>query len=252
MDYIERVFTDFVELHGDRGLADDQSIIAGLARLYGRSCAVIGQQQGRSTKENILRNFGMPKPEGYRKALRIMKLAEKFSLPVFTLIDTPGAYPGIHAEAHGQSEAIGRNLHAMAGLRVPIISTVIGQGGSGGALAIGVGDTVLMMQYAVYSVISPEGCASILWKDAAKAAVAAESMGITAQRLVELGLVDQVVGEPLGGAHRDYEAAASALQKALRGAYKKLANMQTDELLQRRFNRLMQYGAYRDGQGTGS
>src|SRR5919112_542991 len=215
LDYIQGLFTQFEELHGDRSFSDDTSIVGGLARFNGTACVVLGHQKGRDTKEKIARNFGMPKPEGYRKALRLMKLAEKFGMPVFTFIDTPGAYPGVGAEERGQSEAIGRNLYAMAELKVPIICTVIGEGGSGGALAIAVGDTTLMLQYSTYSVISPEGCASILWKSAEHAPEAAETLGITATRLKALGLVDKIVHEPAGGAHRDHEAMLQALKKAL-------------------------------------
>ncbi|MDP1952204.1 MAG: acetyl-CoA carboxylase carboxyltransferase subunit alpha, partial [Betaproteobacteria bacterium] len=213
LDYIGALFTDFEELHGDRSYADDLSIVGGLARFNGQSVMVIGQQKGRDTKEKILRNFGMPRPEGYRKAMRLMRLAEKFGIPVLTFVDTPGAYPGIGAEERGQSEAIGRNLYVMAELKVPIICTVIGEGGSGGALALAVGDIVMMLQYAIYSVISPEGCASILWKSADKAPEAAETMGITANRLKTLGLIDKIVNEPLGGAHRDHAAMAQILKK---------------------------------------
>ena len=222
LDYVAMLFTGYEELHGDRTFADDASIVGGLARFDGLPCMVIGHQKGRDTKEKIARNFGMPKPEGYRKALRLMKLAEKFDLPVFTFVDTPGAYPGIDAEERGQSEAIGRNLYAMAALRTPIIATVIGEGGSGGALAIAVGDVTVMLQYATYSVISPEGCASILWKSADMAPEAAETLGITANRLKTLGLVDKVVGEPLGGAHRDPQAAGQALKKVLAEALRQL------------------------------
>src|SRR6478736_469380 len=215
LDYLQALFTHFEELHGDRAFGEDPSIVGGLARFEGRACMVIGHQKGRDTKEKILRNFGMPKPEGYRKALRLMHLAEKFQLPVFTFIDTPGAYPGIDAEERGQSEAIGRNLVEMARLRTPIIATVIGEGGSGGALAIAIADITLMLQYATYSVISPEGCASILWKSAEHASAAAETLGITAGRLKQLGLVDKVVNEPVGGAHRDHAAMMVTLKKAL-------------------------------------
>lgn len=246
LDYIEAIFSDFVELHGDRAFADDPSIVSGLARFNGQPCAVIGHQKGRDTKDKIFRNFGMPKPEGYRKALRVMRLAEKFAMPVFTFIDTPGAYPGIGAEERGQSEAIGRNLFEMAGLRVPLIVTVIGEGGSGGALAIGAGDVVLMMQYAIYSVISPEGCASILWKSAERAADAAETLGITAARLKTLGLIDRIVNEPIGGAHRDPRAAAQALKKALQDALRSLQGMSANELVERRRQRLLGYGKYKE------
>lgn len=245
-DYVQHMFTDFQELHGDRGFADDKAIVGGLARFNGQGCVVIGHQKGRDTKEKIARNFGMPRPEGYRKALRLMRLAEKFSLPIFTFIDTPGAYPGIGAEERGQSEAIGRNLYVMAELKVPIISTVIGEGGSGGALAIAVGDQVLMLQNATYSVISPEGCASILWKSAEKASVAAEAMGITADRLLGLGLIDTVVPEPVGGAHRDHADMASRLHKALQEALRQVADLTTEELVERRFERLMSYGRFKD------
>src|SRR5512134_1031737 len=215
LDYVGGMFTEFRELHGDRGYADDPAIVGGLARFNGQPCMVIGHQKGRDTKEKIYRNFGMPRPEGYRKALRLMKLAEKFHLPLFTFVDTPGAYPGIGAEERGQSEAIGRNLYEMAGLRTPIIVTIIGEGGSGGALAIAIGDVTLMLQYATYSVISPEGCASILWKSADHAPEAAETLGITAARLKTLGLIDRIINEPLGGAHRDHAAMTVALKKAL-------------------------------------
>jgi acetyl-CoA carboxylase carboxyl transferase subunit alpha len=246
LDYIEHMFTDFEELHGDRAFSDDHAIVGGMARFNGQSCMVIGQQKGRDTKEKIFRNFGMPRPEGYRKALRLMKLAEKFSMPVFTFVDTPGAYPGIDAEERGQSEAIGHNLYAMAELKVPLITTVIGEGGSGGALAIAVGDAVLMMQYSTYSVISPEGCASILWKSSAKAPDAAETMGITATRLKSLGLVDRIVNEPLGGAHRDHRAAALSLKKALQEALKQVVSLPSDELIERRFERLMGHGKFKE------
>lgn len=244
LDYLERIFTDWEELHGDRAFADDPALVCGVARLEGRPVAVIGHQKGRDTKEKLRRNFGMPRPEGYRKALRVMKMAERFRLPVFTFIDTPGAYPGVGAEERGQSEAIARNLFEMSHLRTPIICTVIGEGGSGGALAIGVGDRVIMLQYAIYSVISPEGCASILWKSAEKAQDAAEAMGITAPRLKELGLIDQVLAEPLGGAHRDSEAMAADLRQTLRDALARLEKSSIDELLARRYKRLMDYGAY--------
>src|SRR5918996_2746871 len=215
LDYIQGLFTHFEELHGDRTFSDDPSIVGGLARFNGHACMVLGHQKGRDTKEKIARNFGMPKPEGYRKALRLMKLAEKFGIPVFAFVDTPGAYPGVGAEERGQSEAIGRNLYAMAELKVPVICTIIGEGGSGGALAIAVGDTTLMLQYATYSVISPEGCASILWKSVDYAAEAAETLGITATRLKALGLIDKIVHEPPGGAHRDHDAMMQSLRKAL-------------------------------------
>ena len=246
LDYIGALFTDFEELHGDRSYADDLSIVGGLARFNGQSVMVIGQQKGRDTKEKILRNFGMPRPEGYRKAMRLMRLAEKFDIPVLTFVDTPGAYPGIGAEERGQSEAIGRSLYVMAELRVPVICTVIGEGGSGGALALAVGDIVMMLQYAIYSVISPEGCASILWKSADKAPEAAETLGITAGRLKTLGLIDKIIGEPLGGAHRDHAAMAQNLKKALQDALRSLANKGVDELIEARFDRLMDYGKFKE------
>jgi acetyl-CoA carboxylase carboxyl transferase subunit alpha len=246
LDYLSLIFTDFEELHGDRAFADDHAIVGGLARFNGQPVMVIGHQKGRDTKEKIYRNFGMPRPEGYRKALRLMKLAEKFGLPVMTFVDTPGAYPGIDAEERGQSEAIGRNLYVMAELKVPVIVTIIGEGGSGGALAIAVGDTVQMLQYSTYSVISPEGCASILWKSAEKAPEAAETMGITAQRLKTLGLIDKIVSEPLGGAHRDHAAMAQNLKKALQEALKQLSGLSTAELLATRYERLMSYGRFKE------
>jgi acetyl-CoA carboxylase carboxyl transferase subunit alpha len=244
MDYIIRLFTDFEELHGDRHYGDDQAIVGGVARFDGTPVMVIGQQKGRDTREKLLRNFGMPRPEGYRKALRLMQMAERFGLPVLTFIDTPGAYPGIGAEERGQSEAIARNLLVMSRLHTPIICTVIGEGGSGGALAIGVGDQTLMLQYSTYSVISPEGCASILWKSAEKAAEAAEALGITSGRLSELGLVDRVIDEPLGGAHRDVDAAAENIRKALKECLRKLGSKPLDKLLEQRYKRLMAYGQY--------
>ncbi|MBS1190995.1 MAG: acetyl-CoA carboxylase carboxyltransferase subunit alpha [Rhodocyclaceae bacterium] len=246
LDYTGRIFTDFEELHGDRAFADDRAIVGGLARFNGQPVMVIGHQKGRDTKEKIYRNFGMPRPEGYRKALRLMKLAEKFGLPVMTFVDTPGAYPGIDAEERGQSEAIGRNLYVMAELKVPIIVTIIGEGGSGGALAIAVGDIVQMLQYSTYSVISPEGCASILWKSAEKAPEAAETMGITAPRLKTLGLIDKIVSEPLGGAHRDHAAMAQNLRKALQDALKHVSGLSTSELLAARYERLMSYGRFKE------
>jgi acetyl-CoA carboxylase carboxyl transferase subunit alpha len=246
MDYIEEIFTDFVEMHGDRHFADDLSIVGGLARFNGAPCMVIGQQKGRDTKERSARNFGMSKPEGYRKALRLMKTAEKFKLPVFTFVDTPGAYPGIDAEERGQSEAIGRNIFEMAQLEVPIITTIIGEGGSGGALAISVGDQLLMLQYSIYSVISPEGCASILWKTADKAQDAAEALGITAHRLKALGLVDKIVNEPVGGAHRDPKQMATFLKRALTEAHRQVADLKPKELLERRYERLQSYGRFND------
>src|SRR5512134_3487128 len=246
LDYVNALFTGFEELHGDRHFADDASIVGGLARFDGLPCVVLGHQKGRDTKEKILRNFGMPKPEGYRKALRLMQMAEKFELPVFTFVDTPGAYPGIDAEERGQSEAIGRNLYAMAGLRTPVLTSVIGEGGSGGALAIAVGDVTLMLQYATYSVISPEGCASILWKSADMAPEAAETLGITAQRLKTLGLVDKVVNEPLGGAHRDPQAMMVTLKKALTEALRQLQEKKIKELVEERLERLMSYGKFKE------
>lgn len=247
MDYINLIFTDFEELHGDRAFADDAPIIGGLARLEGNPVMVIGHQKGRDTAEKVKRNFGMPRPEGYRKALRLMKLAERFKLPILTLIDTPGAYPGVGAEERGQSEAIARNLIEMAELKVPVICTVIGEGGSGGALAIGVGDRVNMLQYSTYSVISPEGCASILWKSAEKAPDAAEAMGITSERLKELGLIDQIIDEPLGGAHRDHDAMAKKLKQSLLETLEHLIEMPTDRLLDSRYERLMQFGNFIEG-----
>lgn len=246
LDYAELIFTDFKELHGDRSYADDKAIVGGLARFNGQACVVIGHQKGRDTKEKIVRNFGMPRPEGYRKALRLMKTAEKFGLPVFTFVDTPGAFPGIEAEERGQSEAIGRNIYEMAQLQTPIITTVIGEGGSGGALAIAVADQVLMLQYAVYSVISPEGCASILWKTGEKAQDAADAMGITAHRLKALGLVDKIVNEPVGGAHRDPKQMAAFLKRALGDAYRQLADLKPKELQDRRYERLQSYGRFAD------
>jgi acetyl-CoA carboxylase carboxyl transferase subunit alpha len=246
LDYVSEIFTDFHELHGDRSYADDLSMVGGLARFNGQSVMVIGQQKGRDTKERALRNFGMPKPEGYRKALRLMKLAEKFHLPVFTFIDTPGAYPGIDAEERGQSEAIGHNLFAMAQLQVPIVATIIGEGGSGGALAIAVADMVLMLQYATYSVISPEGCASILWKSAERAPEAAEALALTANRLKTLGLVDRIVAEPVGGAHRDPPQMAALLKRALTDALRQFQGVKTKDLLAGRHTRLMGYGKFKE------
>ncbi len=246
LDYVNEIFTDFQELHGDRHFADDLSIVGGLARFNGQPCMVLGHQKGRDTKERAARNFGMSRPEGYRKALRLMKLAEKFGLPVFTFVDTPGAYPGIGAEERGQSEAIGRNIYEMAQLEVPIITTIIGEGGSGGALAISVGDQVLMLQYSVYSVISPEGCASILWKTAERASDAAEALGITAHRLKALGLVDKIVNEPVGGAHRDIKLMTSQLKRGLVDALRQVSGLPVPELLDRRYARLKSYGRYTD------
>ncbi len=244
MDYIIRIFTDFHELHGDRCFADDRAIIGGVARLEGIAVMVIGHQKGRDTKEKLERNFGMPRPEGYRKALRLMNMAARFKLPILTFIDTPGAYPGIGAEERGQSEAIARNLFEMAELKTPVICTVIGEGGSGGALAIGVGDRTLMLQYSTYSVISPEGCASILWKSAEKAEDAAEALGITSTRLKELGLVDRIIGEPLGGAHRDVDAIAGNIKQALAEELGQLTTASIDDLLENRYQRLMAYGEF--------
>ncbi len=246
LDYIERIFTDFQELHGDRAFADDRAIVGGVARLDGKPVMVIGQQKGRDTTEKLKRNFAMPRPEGYRKALRLMEMAERFKMPILTFIDTPGAYPGIDAEERGQSEAIARNLFVMSQLKTPIICTVIGEGGSGGALAIGVGDRILMMQYGTYSVISPEGCSTILWKSAEKAADAAVAMGITSERLKELGLVDQIVAEPLGGAHRDMDTVALNLKNALSENLDVLETLSVDELLDSRYERLMAYGNFEE------
>ena len=246
LDYVGEIFTDFQELHGDRAFADDLSIVGGLARFNGRACMVIGHQKGRDTKERAARNFGMARPEGYRKALRLMKLAEKFGLPVFTFVDTPGAYPGIGAEERGQSEAIGRNIYEMAQLEVPIITTIIGEGGSGGALAISVADQVLMLQFSVYSVISPEGCASILWKTAERASDAAEALGITAHRLKALGLVDKIVSEPVGGAHRDTRQMCANLKRALNDALRQVGDLKAKELLDQRYERLRAYGRFTD------
>jgi acetyl-CoA carboxylase carboxyl transferase subunit alpha len=247
LDYIGKVFDDFEELHGDRAFADDHAIVGGLARFEGRSVMVIGHQKGRDTKEKIHRNFGMPRPEGYRKALRLMKTAERFNIPVLTFVDTPGAYPGVGAEERGQSEAIARNLFEMAGLKTPIVATVIGEGGSGGALAIGVADKVMMLQYSTYSVISPEGCASILWKSADKAPLAAEAMATTAGQIKKQGLIDDIVPEPLGGAHRDPDTMARNLRHALASALTEVDKLSSGDLLERRHQRLMAYGAYQGG-----
>ncbi len=244
LDYIQHMFSDFHELHGDRGYADDPAIVCGLARLGGKAVMVIGHQKGRDTKEKIYRNFGMPRPEGYRKALRIMKLAERFKLPIICLIDTPGAYPGIGAEERGQSEAIARNLFEMAKLDTPVICTIIGEGGSGGALAIGVGDRLIMLEYSTYSVISPEGCASILWKSADKAELAAEAMGITSDRVREAGLLDEVVREPLGGGHRDFKGVARNLKEVLLRHLKDLELAPSELLLEKRYQRLMAFGDF--------
>ena len=244
LDYIDRIFTDFQQLHGDRAFADDAALVGGLARLDGMPVMIIGHQKGRDTKENIRRNFGMPRPEGYRKALRLMKLAERFRIPVITFIDTPGAYPGIDAEERNQSEAIARNLFEMADLQTPIICTVIGEGGSGGALAIGVGDRVMMLEHSTYSVISPEGCASILWKSADKAPIAAEAMGITAKKLKDAGLIDQIIREPLGSAHRDIDETARNIKQALIDSLEKFEKMGMEKLLEERYKRLTSYGEF--------
>ena len=246
LDYIAALCTDFHQLHGDRAFGDDPAIVGGLARFNGQSVMVIGHQKGRDTRERGYRNFGMPRPEGYRKALRLMKLAEKFEIPVLTFVDTPGAFPGIGAEERNQSEAIGRNLIEMAALRVPIVTTVIGEGGSGGALAIAVGDTVLMLQYSIYSVISPEGCAAILWKSAEKAPDAAETLGITAHRLKALGLIDRIVSEPLGGAHRDPRQMAQLLRRAISDALRQLQAIDVKTLLRQRHERILAYGKFKE------
>lgn len=246
LDYIAEIFTDFHELHGDRSFADDMAIVGGLARFNGKACMVIGHQKGRDTKERALRNFGMPKPEGYRKSMRLMKLAEKFNLPIFTFIDTTGAWPGIDAEERGQSEAIGHSLYVMAELKVPLIATVIGEGGSGGALALAVGDAVLMLQYATYSVISPEGCASILWKTADRASDAAEALGLTAHRLKALGLIDKIITEPLGGAHRDPKQMCVLVKRALADTLRQFQGVKTQDLLNARHEKLMSYGKFKE------
>jgi acetyl-CoA carboxylase carboxyl transferase subunit alpha len=246
LDYVNEIFTDFHELHGDRNFGDDLSIVGGLARFNGQSCMVIGHQKGRDTKERALRNFGMPKPEGYRKAMRLMKLAEKFNLPIFSFVDTPGAFPGIDAEERGQSEAIGHNLYVMAELKVPLIATIIGEGGSGGALAIAVADSLLMLQYSTYSVISPEGCASILWKTAERASDAAEALGLTAHRLKALNLIDKIVNEPLGGAHRDPKGMAALLKRALGDSLRQFQGMKPRELIEARHAKLMSYGKFKE------
>ena len=251
LDYVADMFTDFHELHGDRAFADDTSIVGGMARFNGTAVMVLGHQKGRDTKERALRNFGMSKPEGYRKALRLMKLADKFGLPLFTFVDTPGAYPGIDAEERGQSEAIGRNLFEMSQLKVPMITTIIGEGGSGGALAVAVADAVLMLQYATYSVISPEGCASILWKSADKAPDAAEALGLTAHRLKALGVIDKIVAEPLGGAHRDPKQMASMLKRALADTLRQFQGMKTKDLLATRHERLLSYGKFKSTTAEG-
>lgn len=242
LDYISRIFTDFHELSGDRAFADDKAIVGGIGRLNGMPVMIIGHQKGRDTRERTLRNFGMPRPEGYRKAMRLMKLAERFHMPVVTFIDTPGAYPGVGAEERSQAGAIAESLKLMSTLRVPVVCTVIGEGGSGGALAIGVGDRVNMLQYSTYSVISPEGCASILWKSADKASLAAEAMNITAPRLKELGLIDNVVEEPLGGAHRAYDEMAKSLKECIESDIKELLNLPADKIIENRYDRLMHYG----------
>jgi len=246
LDYLENIFTDFEELHGDRTFADDSAIVGGIARLENRSVMVIGHQKGRDTPEKIKRNFGMPRPEGYRKAMRLMRMAERFKLPLLTFIDTPGAYPGVGAEERGQSEAIARNLFVLSDLKVPVICTVIGEGGSGGALAIGVGDKVLMLQYSTYSVISPEGCASILWKTREKASDAAEAMGITSERLLKLELIDKIIDEPLGGAHRDFKKISNSIKQSLIENLDELLYMDIDKLLAQRYERLTQFGVFKD------
>ncbi len=247
LDYVRMMFTDFQELHGDRAFRDDPALVAGIGRLDGRPVLILGHQKGRDTREKVRRNFGMARPEGYRKALRLMQMAERFKLPIVTLIDTPGAYPGIGAEERGQSEAIARNLAVMARLRVPIICVVIGEGGSGGALAIGVGDRVLMLKHSIYSVISPEGCASILWRSAEKAEEAAEAMGITGERLYDLGLIDEVLEEPLGGAHRDPEGMAASLASTLTRLLEQLGEIPAEDLVAARYQRLANFGMFRDG-----
>jgi len=244
LDYIKHIITDFEELHGDRTYADDAALVTGIGRLNGRPVAVIGHQKGRDTKEKVARNFGMPRPEGYRKALRIMKMAERFDMPVVTFIDTPGAYPGIGAEERGQSEAIARNLFEIAQLKTPIISTVIGEGGSGGALAVGVADHLMMLQYSIYSVISPEGCASILWKSAEKASDAAATLGVTSDRLKELKLIDEVLPEPLGGAHRNVEEMAARVRKSIEAKLKELEAVSHENLIKRRQQRILSYGEF--------
>ena len=246
LDYVDKLFDEFHELHGDRAFADDHAIVGGLAKFRGRAVMIIGQQKGRDTKAKVFRNFGMPRPEGYRKALRLMKMAARFGLPVLTFIDTPGAYPGVGAEERGQSEAIARNLESMSRLATPIICTIIGEGGSGGALAIGVGDRVNMLQYSTYSVITPEGCASILWKDAAYAEDAATALGITSDRLLQLGLVDKVIPEPLGGAHKEPETVASSIGDCIEKQLEELDLLTIEDLLEKRLQRLLSYGEYKD------
>ena len=251
LDYLSRIFTEFTELHGDRHFAEDGAIVGGVARLDGHPAVVVGHQKGRTTKENIDRSFGMPRPEGYRKALRLFEMAERFRMPVISFIDTPGAYPGVGAEERGQAEAIARNLHVLSTLDIPVLCTVIGEGGSGGALAIGVGDCVMMLQYSTYSVISPEGCASILWKSADRAPDAAQAMGITSDRLHELGLIDRIVAEPLGGAHRDPDSVAEALKAALVEELEVLVSLDIEPLKRRRYQRLMSYGRFKEpGKGS--
>ena len=246
LDYISMMMTDFEELHGDRSFGEDPAMVGGLARFNGQTVMVMGQQKGRDTKERQLRNFGMPRPEGYRKALRLMKLAEKFGVPIVTLIDTPGAYPGVGAEERGQSEAIGHNLYVLAGLRVPIVCAIIGEGGSGGALAIAVGDVTYMLQYATYSVITPEGCAAILWKDSTRAAEAAEALGITAPKLKAVGLIDKILNEPLGGAHRDPQAMAMTLKRAIADSLKSLSEKTPDKIVQERQKKLLEFGKFKE------
>lgn len=246
LDYIDQIFTDFEELHGDRAYADDAAIVGGVARLDGKPVMVIGQQKGRDTKEKVKRNFGMPRPEGYRKAMRLMRMAERFKMPILTFIDTPGAYPGVGAEERGQSEAIARNLFEMSGLKTPIVCTIIGEGGSGGALAIGVGDRVMMLQYSTYSVISPEGCASILWKSAEKASDAAEALGLTSARLRELGLIDRIIEEPRGAAHRDPAQMAANIKLAVLEELEVLQSLDMESLLKQRYERLMSFGRYNE------
>jgi acetyl-CoA carboxylase carboxyl transferase subunit alpha len=246
LDYVEKLFDEFHELHGDRAFADDHAIVGGLARFRGRALVFIGQQKGRDTKAKIFRNFGMPRPEGYRKALRLMNMAARFHLPLITFIDTPGAYPGVGAEERGQSEAIARNLMVLSQLPVPIVCTVIGEGGSGGALAIGVGDRINMLEYSTYSVISPEGCASILWKDAANAEEAATALGITSDSLKRLGLVDEVISEPLGGAHKEPDEVALRIADCIEKQLDELSALTTDQLLEQRYQRLLSYGVFQD------
>lgn len=244
LDYVKYMITDFVEFRGDRRFGDDRAIVAGIGRFEGKTVAIIGHQKGRNTKENVERNFGMPHPEGYRKALRVMKLAEKFGFPILTFVDTPGAFPGIGAEERGQAEAIGENLYEMIGLKVPIVVSVIGEGGSGGALAISVGDRILMQENAIYAVISPEGCASILWRDARKAPLAAEALKLTAQNLLKLGVIDEIVREPIGGAHRNHQLAANILKRAIRRNLAELINKPVDQLLEERYEKSRRIGVF--------